>query len=162
MEMDIEKKCPVTPERARRNPPVKLYFQRDPEMQFRQSKSQRPGPVLVIDDSAEVCQLLKLYMQIDGLDVITATEAKDALDMLLNDEIVPSLIVLDLAMPTMDGREFLEHKNRHHLLADIPVLVFSGKPQKEDLQGVQGWANKATDLKYLLELVKAHVHPIEA
>ncbi len=66
----------------------------------------------------------------------------------------PDLILLDLVMPTMDGRAFLEEQRSDPHLADIPVVVVSGYPEDRvgDLE-TDGYLRKAYDLDEVLEFV---------
>ena len=166
LEIEIEKKCPVSPERKKNQikPTIKIRsFDKteDVETEFHQIKLRRAGPVMVVDDSLEMCHLLRFCIETEGLDVVIETKAKHALDLLLNDKIKPSLIVLDLSMPQMDGREFLKHKNNDPRSVDIPVVVFSGRAEKEDLQGVHGWVKKNGSMNSLMEIIKFYVGPVE-
>jgi DNA-binding response OmpR family regulator len=59
-----------------------------------------------------------------GYGVDTATTGRDALGKLLDDK-QPSVIVLDIRMPVMDGRQFLTVVRAYHRLASIPVIVLT-------------------------------------
>jgi CheY-like chemotaxis protein len=87
--------------------------------------------VLVIDDDADVRDLLSRMLIDAGWKAETAKDGKDGLDKL---KTKPSLIVLDLEMPRMDGFEFLEAYMADYKAEErAPVLVYSGK----DLTDVQ-------------------------
>jgi len=87
--------------------------------------------VLVIDDDADVRDLLSRMLVDAGWKAETAKDGKDGLDKVKNK---PSLIVLDLEMPRMDGFEFLEAYMADYKAEErAPVLVYSGK----DLTDVQ-------------------------
>tara|TARA_B110000093_G_scaffold19283_1_gene17555 strand:+ start:76 stop:2025 length:1950 start_codon:yes stop_codon:yes gene_type:complete len=87
--------------------------------------------VLVIDDDADVRDLLSRMLVDAGWSAETAKDGKDGLEKV---KAKPSLIVLDLEMPRMDGFEFLEAYMRDYTAEErAPVLVYSGK----DLTDVQ-------------------------
>jgi CheY-like chemotaxis protein len=87
--------------------------------------------VLVIDDDADVRDLLSRMLIDAGWSAETAKDGKDGLEKV---KAKPSLIVLDLEMPRMDGFEFLEAYMRDYTAEErAPVLVYSGK----DLTDVQ-------------------------
>jgi CheY-like chemotaxis protein len=87
--------------------------------------------VLVIDDDADVRDLLSRMLVDAGWSAETAKDGKDGLEKV---KAKPSLIVLDLEMPRMDGFEFLEAYMRDYTAQErAPVLVYSGK----DLTDVQ-------------------------
>jgi len=59
-----------------------------------------------------------------GFGVDTAATGRDALGKLLDDK-QPAVIVLDIRMPVMDGRQFLTIVRAYHRLASIPVIVLT-------------------------------------
>jgi CheY-like chemotaxis protein len=73
-------------------------------------------------------------------------------------EPAPALIVLDLAMPVMDGWQFLAERERDPALRDIPVLVMSGQRDVADRVAAfhAGYLAKPVPAKRLLDVV-AHV-----
>ena len=87
--------------------------------------------VLVIDDDADVRDLLSRMLTDAGWTAETAKDGKDGLEKV---KTAPSLIVLDLEMPRMDGFEFLEaYMGDYSADERAPILVYSGK----DLTDVQ-------------------------
>ena len=85
----------------------------------------RPS-VLVIDDDEDLRTTIQDILEDQGFAVATATNGREALDMLLSDESQPALILLDLAMPEMDGWAFRREQQKVPRLAQIPVVLFSG------------------------------------
>ena len=87
--------------------------------------------ILIVDDDANTRDILKRSLIDAGYDPVLAKDGKEGLTKLDKD---PSLIVLDLEMPRMDGFEFLENLIELKKEEDRPnVLVYSGK----DLTDVQ-------------------------
>lgn len=84
--------------------------------------------VLVIDDEPDTVLLLKHIFQREGFDVSGAFSGKEALSKL--SEVNPSLILLDVMMPEMDGWDTFEELHR---LSDIPVIVISALGQTENV-----------------------------
>jgi len=80
--------------------------------------------ILVVDDDAAVCRLLKRYLEPAGYRVITAPDGKDGLIHIQRHSI--NLVLLDLEMPTMTGPEFLNELRKQH--ENIPVIVVTGYP----------------------------------
>jgi CheY-like chemotaxis protein len=87
--------------------------------------------VLVIDDDPSIAVLISDVLQSAGYGVRTAFSGEEALDFLVRAERAPSLILLDLIMPGMDGWHFREIQRNHTKLAHIPVLVMSDAPVSE-------------------------------
>ncbi len=80
--------------------------------------------VLIVDDDSGIRLIYRRALEKEGYEVFTASNGREALDF-LDSMPVPSLIVLDLVMPVMDGMEFLEEKAKIPRLSDVPVVVAS-------------------------------------
>jgi len=98
-------------------------------------RSGQPGErlVLVVDDDPDILQTLGLCLSTEGYRVLMAANGKEALDIL--DRERPSVILLDLMMPVMDGWQFvaeLDSRGRR----DVPLLILSAD------RAVQGHAQK--------------------
>lgn len=83
-----------------------------------------PNTVLVVDDDADLREALRDVLRDEGYAVVLASNGKEALGML------PSLkrpcgIVLDIAMPVMNGAEFYDAMSGLPAFADIPVVVLT-------------------------------------
>jgi CheY-like chemotaxis protein len=83
--------------------------------------------VLIVDDDPNLQTTIRAVLEEGGYEVAQAGNGREALD-LLEDLARPSLIVLDLQMPIMDGRELLGRLRVHEILKKIPVLVMSSLP----------------------------------
>lgn len=83
----------------------------------------RPDRVLLVDDEVEFVETLAERMRARGLEVVTATNGADA--VLLTDRESFDAVVLDLAMPGMDGIETLEHMLRRQ--PDLQVMLLTGQ-----------------------------------
>jgi PAS domain S-box-containing protein len=80
------------------------------------------GPVLIVDDDAEVRQMTKQMLQRSGLETAEAENGAEGLAW-LDKNPAPSVILLDLMMPVMDGFEFLEKLRTHEKWKTLPVVV---------------------------------------
>src|SRR5690242_3615106 len=113
--------------------------------------------VLVVEDDPETAEVLNRILTLHGYGIVIAWDGLDAMKM-LRDGLRPDAIVLDLAMPNMDGRTF-----HAALLADdpqlarIPVVVYSALPETTmALPGIVGHVRKGVDNPdVLLGLVEA-------
>ena len=81
--------------------------------------------ILVVDDDADSRTLLELALSTSGFAVATAINGHDALASARRR--LPQLILLDLAMPVMDGFTFRTEQLRDDALAGIPVICVSGR-----------------------------------
>lgn len=83
--------------------------------------------VLVIDDDIYLREVLHEILSDDGYDVREASDGMAALDTLA--EWTPAVIILDLMMPVMDGREFRARQRDLGRAIDVPVIVLSASRQ---------------------------------
>jgi CheY-like chemotaxis protein len=103
--------------------------------------------VLVVDDDVDVCGLLEAYLAMEGFDVLTACDGRDALRQLGDHQ--PAVILLDMMMPVMDGVEFRRHQQCDPRLRDIPVMCVSARhdaAQTAARLGLAGFVSKPFDL----------------
>ena len=70
------------------------------------------------------------YLEQRGFAVESATNGKEALDMLQT--VLPDVIITDLLMPKMDGNELISHLKAMPHTAAIPVVVLAGKGSTDD------------------------------
>jgi CheY-like chemotaxis protein len=90
--------------------------------------------VLVVDDEADQRNLTREILEVFGHRVRVASNGREALDQLLSSE-RPALILLDITMPVMSGREFLrEVSTSFPQLASIPVAVVSAVTDFAELE----------------------------
>jgi len=87
--------------------------------------------VLVVEDDADTRDSLAEVLQEDGFVVLTASNGREAFEILHNASTKPSVILLDMMMPVMDGWEFRKAQRDDPELASIPVAVFSAQPNIE-------------------------------
>ena len=83
--------------------------------------------ILVIDDSPDNRDLLKLLLDASGFRTDCAPNGKEALSLMQNSSDLPKLILLDANMPVMDGYRFRIEQNKEDRLKNIPVVVMSGE-----------------------------------
>src|ERR1700677_1350551 len=83
--------------------------------------------VLVVDDYRDVRESLSNLLAVEGYSVLETDNGQIALELLEGGSHFPRMILLDLAMPVMDGRRFLKLRAEDTMLRRIPVVVVSGK-----------------------------------
>jgi len=81
--------------------------------------------ILIVEDDPMILKSLAYLMQFEGYQVETAKNGLEALEKLRRG-LHPSLILLDLTMPVMDGTEFLREMHHDPELPKFPVVVLSG------------------------------------
>jgi CheY-like chemotaxis protein len=117
----------------------------------------KPTQILMMDDDEEQCLAVKDVLAEEGYNVTTVSDGAQALRYLdrMSDmgARLPALILLDLAMPGMNGREFLLVLERHPLFGKLPVAICTAKEQIPVSRLVVGVLNKPFRVEALLALV---------
>ena len=85
---------------------------------------------LIAEDDTATREILRRHLEKDGWTVTEAANGREALDCVAN--LQPSLILLDLMMPEMDGFEFISEISRHPEWRNIPVIVITAKDLTEE------------------------------
>jgi CheY-like chemotaxis protein len=117
----------------------------------RQKRALIMGIVLIVEDHCASRDVLRQLVEKDGRAVVTAGDGQEALNRVRSSP-PPSLILLDLAMPKMNGWEFLEHKTADPTIAGIPTIVLSGSPSELPV-GARDLLAKPVDIERLLALI---------
>lgn len=81
--------------------------------------------ILVVDDDEDIRNIMAMALGCMGYSVVVAGDGLVA-SRLLAQGLRPSLVLLDLMMPGMDGEEFLATMRQNPDTADIPVVIMSG------------------------------------
>jgi DNA-binding response OmpR family regulator len=108
--------------------------------------------VLVVDDEPGISRIIRLLLQSEGLDVVVEPHAPTALKLAANQSV--GLVLLDLNMPEMNGREFFR-KFRQTDEA-TPVVIMSANDARSAYRelGANGYLNKPFSPEDLLETVE--------
>ncbi len=116
--------------------------------------------VLVVDDSATIRKLISGKLKKSGLETICAVDGVHALDIL--EELIPDLVLLDIAMPRMDGYRVCKMIRENEATKDIPVIMVSGKDGFFDkalgkLAGSTSYISKPFGPEALMKIVNEHL-----
>jgi adenylate cyclase len=79
--------------------------------------------ILIADDRPDFVQLLRDLLSVEGYQIVTAEDGREALEVL--DQCSPDLVLLDLNMPVMNGYEVCQRIKTDPTTADIPVLMLT-------------------------------------
>lgn len=92
--------------------------------------------VLVVDDEADIRELLRLNLELDGHTVFTAADGAEALELAVGEH--PDVVVLDVMMPEKDGWEVLGEMKASidPVIAEIPVIMLTARA--DDLDRIRG------------------------
>lgn len=126
----------------------------------------RPMEILLVEDSLVAAKLTMGALRKGNVQhrMTWLTDGQEALDFLHRRGLysrvpLPDLILLDLGLPTRDGREVLSEIKGHETLSRIPVVVLTASTSEEDMAvsdrlNVQGYLTKPVDLARFLTLVR--------
>lgn len=89
--------------------------------------------LLVVDDDAHIRELVKVFLQNEGLEVIEAIDGVDALSKLDTEKV--DMVVMDIMMPNMDGWALCEEIRSFN--TDLPILMLTAKG--ETSQKIKGF-----------------------
>jgi DNA-binding response OmpR family regulator len=113
--------------------------------------------VLVIEDSVDTLNMLKLWLSTFGCEVFIASEAMEGVRVAV--EVKPDLIISDIGMPGVDGYELMRMLRAKKGLESVPAIALTGYDRVEDKDlsadaGYNGHLSKPTDMQALLALIR--------
>jgi DNA-binding response OmpR family regulator len=85
------------------------------------------GSVLVVEDEPKLRDLLRSYLEREGLEVFTTALGSEALSVAENSE--PDLVVLDLGLPDIPGEEVARELRRR---SDVPIIMLTARSDERD------------------------------
>jgi DNA-binding response OmpR family regulator len=103
----------------------------------------KKGTILILEDQKGFRRVYRDVLEQDGYAVLEATNGEEGWDIILEQK--PSLVLLDLGLPVLDGFQVLEKMRRSDQTKDIPVIIFSVLGEPKDVQkALQMGANDYT------------------
>jgi CheY-like chemotaxis protein len=108
--------------------------------------------ILVVEDDQDIRESFKDFLEGEGYHVLLASNGKDALELLRSEKIYPGLVLLDLMMPVMDGKTFLQELEKDPTLRKLPVVVCTAAAEKLSFN-IVGLMKKPVDLDKVTETV---------
>jgi DNA-binding response OmpR family regulator len=114
--------------------------------------------ILVVEDDPGIRQGIADFLGFEGYSVDVAVNGEEALGYLR--ERRPSLLVLDLVMPVMNGPQLLERLRSEGLAEGVPVAIMTAAmPGASALPRADAYLSKPFDLEELLAVVGRHAGP---
>lgn len=111
--------------------------------------------ILVVDDDRNICEIIRLYLEKEGFEVIIANDGQEALNLFKAK--TPAVVVLDVMMPKMDGFQVCREIRR---VSSIPVIMLTAKSETFDKVlglelGADDYMVKPFENKELVARIKA-------
>jgi len=111
--------------------------------------------VLTVDDDPDLLEVTSFVIEQEGMAVETARNGEEALALLRTGRL-PSLVLLDLMMPVMNGWEFLNEVAKEPPFRQIPIVVVTAADHVQ-VTGAVEVLSKPMDLTALLRVVERYV-----
>ncbi len=111
--------------------------------------------ILIVDDDKNICEIIRLYLEKEGFEVVIANDGQEALEVFRT--ATPSVVVLDVMMPKMDGFQVCREIRR---VSSIPVIMLTAKGETFDKVlglelGADDYMVKPFENKELVARIKA-------
>jgi CheY-like chemotaxis protein len=116
----------------------------------------KTGPILIIDDDEGIREILQLILEDEGYKTFTSNDGAQALELLRKIP-EPSLILLDLMMPIMDGREFMLELRQDPDLGHLntPIILITAFSNVK-ITGVTGVTQKPLEMNEVLAIARKY------
>ena len=123
---------------------------------------------MVVEDDRDTREVVKLILELEGMEVTEAADGLEALDHLHTlrerDPHTPCVIVLDVMMPRCSGFEFRKRQLEDPLIADVPIIVLSAIADQTTEDDLHPFAkvSKPFDPEQLVQVVRRACHLAES
>ena len=112
----------------------------------------KPACILVVDDNPTNLKLVSDVLEFEGHEILKAGDAEEAQGVI--QRTVPDLILMDIALPGMDGLTLTrklktDEKTRHIIIAALTAFAMKGDDQKANEAGCDGYITKPVDTRKL-------------
>jgi len=112
--------------------------------------------ILIVDDSEDIRELVKRVLNKDGFMPAVAANGEEAIEMIKNGSVQPSLIFLDSKMDIMDGQEFLNRLESFCGEKPVKVVVMSGSDRPLSSRLIIDSMSKPLDLTLIKYYANQH------
>ena len=115
--------------------------------------------VLLVDDDVQICAFVSMLLQLEGFSTLVAQTADGAMAYLATEEF--DLILLDIAMPDVDGIELCRRIKGNPKTQRVPVLIVSARPgedviRKAKAAGADDFIRKPFENDELIAQIRRH------
>jgi len=116
--------------------------------------------ILIVDDEADVVEVIEMLLKSEAYDVLKAYDGKEALGILEDD--TPDLVILDIMMPEIDGVEVCRRMRKLEKMKEVPIIMFSAKLSAQDKKnsfdaGADGFITKPFNARGFISGIKTYL-----
>ncbi|MEC5394066.1 response regulator [Bergeyella sp. RCAD1439] len=111
--------------------------------------------ILIVDDNREVCELMGSLLEMEGWKVRCCTNPMIVFEMIRQRK--PKVLITDLLMTGLDGRDLLSKLKNDHSTADILTILVSAHPDSVNIAeslGTEAYISKPFDVETLVNSVR--------
>lgn len=116
--------------------------------------------VLVVDDTFDTIELMRIVLSSHGFEPITFTSPNKAFEYLKNNAL-PDLLILDMRMPEMNGTEFCDELRKDHKFDHLKIVFFTASSDLDHelltKHHVLGFVYKPFDIKGLVKQINDYI-----
>ena len=119
-----------------------------------------PGPILIIEDDPDIADVLRYTLEKRNFETRVAQNGEEGLSASLDKDNPPTLILLDLLLPGMNGLEICRRLRREPLTERTPILMVTAKVSEADCLkalalGADDYLTKPFSIRVLIDRVEA-------
>src|SRR5437660_10235428 len=123
-------------------------------------------PALIIEDDADIAESVKYNLESEGFSAVVASTGEQGLTLALDAHNPPSVIVLDLMLPGMNGMELCRRLRRENQTRKIPIIMLTAKTSEADRiagldLGADDYIAKPFSVRELLARVRAVLRRVD-
>ena len=115
--------------------------------------------ILVVDDDPFICDIIRIKLEQENFEVITASHGSEALRKAYY--VLPDMVILDIMLPDMNGYEICKRLSMDPRTSGVPILVLTVRDISEEViafeNGAVDFINKPFELSSLLAHINAHL-----
>jgi CheY-like chemotaxis protein len=115
--------------------------------------------VLLVEDDLDISESIQAILEEENYQVQCKFNGKEAMEYLMNAEVEPSLILLDVMMPLMNGYQFREAQLKNSRISNIPTIILSASNELQNGEQFHftDFIKKPLDVETLLDAIKNNI-----
>lgn len=125
------------------------------------------GPILIIEDDPDIAEVLRYGFETGGFETRVAHNGEEGLSASLDKHNPPSLILLDLLLPGMNGFELCRRLRSEALTRTTPIVIVSARASYREIViseelGINGYIIKPFSIREVVRRISSLVHVNES
>jgi PleD family two-component response regulator len=136
-----------------------LLNKKDVEFSLGELMPTEPTYVLLIEDDIDIAEAIESVFHLENIRYQSMKDGQSALDYLNSVDQNPSLIIMDVMMPLLNGFEFRKKQLSNKKIANIPTIAMSATSdfEKVDAGHFNEFIKKPIDIEQFIDLIKKYL-----